>query len=126
MTEDRVRITGHITYHDEPSIIDGVQFPKIRLHGTVNPLPVEGVASCSEAAELYGGLPAVQFEGTYRSPGEDTEEPGTFTVLVFDQGETGRSVGEITGDGFAIALTGGAYGGYTRAGYLEGGNIQVE
>ena len=123
-TEGQVRITGHITYHDEPSIVGGVEFPEIRLHGTVDSAPVEGVASCAEAADLYEGLPAAQFEGTYRSQG-NAEQLGRFTVLVFDQGEAGRSFGDVTGDGFAIALTGGAYGGYTRAGYLEGGNIQV-
>jgi hypothetical protein len=85
---------------------------------------VEGAASCAEAAELYPGLPAAQFSGTYRAPGA-TGEAGTFTVLVFDQGEPGGSTADATGDGFAIALTGGAYGGYTRAGYLESGNIQV-
>ena len=31
----------------------------------------------------------------------------------------------VTGDGFAIELVGGAYGAYTRGGYMEGGNIQV-
>lgn len=122
--EGRARIHGHITYHDDPSIVGGVEFNKIRLHGTVDPLPVEGVVSCAEAADLYAGLSAAQFEGTYRSQGK-TRETGRFTVQVFDQGEPGRSIGEITGDGFAIELTGGAYGGYTRAGYLEGGNIQV-
>ncbi len=34
--------------------------------------------------------------------------------------------GEITGDGFAIELIFGPYGGYTRGGYIEGGNIQVD
>jgi len=125
ISQGGVRITGHITYHDAPSTIEGVDFPEIRLHGTVDPVPVEGVSSCAEAAESYEGLPVVQFEGTYRSPG-DTEKRGRFTVLVFDQSEPGRSIGEITGDGFGIELTGGAYGGYTRAGYLEAGNIQVE
>ena len=34
--------------------------------------------------------------------------------------------GTLTGDSFAIELVGGAYGAYTRGGYIEGGNIQVE
>ena len=125
MTQGQARITGHITYHDEPSVVGGVEFPEIRLDGTVDASLPAGVDSCAEAAELSGGLPAAQFEGTYRSKG-DAGQPGRFTVLVFDQGEPGRSVGEITGDGFAIALTGGAYDRYTRAGYLEVGNIQVK
>jgi hypothetical protein len=45
---------------------------------------------------------------------------------VFDQGEPGTSQAEITGDSFSIQLIGGAYSGYTRAGYIEGGNVQVE
>ena len=48
-------------------------------------------------------------------------------VEVFDQGEPGRTEDPafVTGDGFAIELVGGAYGAYTRGGYIEGGNIQV-
>ena len=52
--------------------------------------------------------------------------PGQFTVLVFDQGEPGRRRGDFTGDVFSIELFGGPYNGYTRGGYIEGGNIQVE
>ena len=32
----------------------------------------------------------------------------------------------VTGDSFSIELIGGAYALYTRAGYIEGGNVQVE
>ena len=45
---------------------------------------------------------------------------------VFDQGEPGSSREEITGDSFSIELIGGAYNAYTRGGYIEGGNVQVE
>ena len=60
--------------------------------------------------------------------GPDLALPGRFTVLVFDQGEPGRSrdAAFVTGDGFSIELVGGPYTGYTRAGYIEGGNIQVD
>ena len=47
-------------------------------------------------------------------------------MQVFDQGEPGSSQGEITGDSFSIELFGGAYNGYARGGYIEGGNVQVE
>ena len=40
---------------------------------------------------------------------------------MFDEGEQGSSRGEITGDSFSIELFGGAYAGYTRGGYIEGG-----
>ena len=53
---------------------------------------------------------------------------GRFTVLAFDQGEPGRTNDPafVTGDGFAIELFGGPYAFYTRTGYIEGGNIQVD
>ena len=81
------------------------------------------VPSCADAVE---GLQTALFEGTYR-PQEKTlrSQQGEFVVQVFDQGEPGSSRGEITGDGFAIELFGGAYGAYTRGGYIEGGNVQV-
>lgn len=123
---DPPRIEGNLTYSDDPSVIGGVEFPAIRLRGTVDALPSgTGFTSCAEAAAAYEGLPVVWFEGTYRSAG-DTVPPGRFTVLIFDQGESGQSVGDVTGDSFAIELIGGGYDGYTRAGYLDGGNIQVK
>jgi hypothetical protein len=125
MRGDQAQIKGQITYHDSSSTIGGKKFPEIRLHGVVDPFFVD-VPTCEAAAEAMPN--AAQFDGTYRS--QDTTlsavPPGRFTVLVFDQGEPGRSVGEITGDGFSIELLGGAYAAYTRAGYIEGGNIQVE
>jgi hypothetical protein len=126
----RAVITGEITYRDSPSTItfEGdpkpTLFPEIRLHGTVEPLIVPNVPSCEEAVE---GLPAALFEGTYRPQEKALRSlTGDFVVQVFDQGEPGSSQGEITGDSFAIELIGGAYNGYTRAGYIEGGNVQVE
>ena len=126
----RAVITGEITYHDSPSsiILEGdlepTLFPEIGLHGTVEPLIVPNVPSCEEAVE---GLPAALFEGTYR-PQEKAlrSQRGEFVVQVFDQGEPGSSQEEITGDSFSIELIGGAYNGYTRGGYIEGGNVQVE
>ena len=41
-------------------------------------------------------------------------------------GEPSRDAGDFNGDGFSIELTGGPYTGYTRAGNIEGGNIQSE
>src|SRR5215207_2000303 len=133
----RAVITGEITYHDSPSTIDvpvdrddplgpvvPTIFPEIDLHGTVEPLIVPNVPSCEEAVE---GLPAALFEGTYRPQDKALRNlRGEFVVQVFDQGEPGTSQAEITGDSFSIELIGGAYNGYTRAGYIEGGNVQVE
>ena len=121
-------IKGEITYHDTgTSKVEGLPFGEIRLHGVVDPVFI-AAPECEAAAEIF--LDAAQFEGTYRS--QDTSLlsalPGRFTVLVFDQGEPGRSTDPafVTGDGFSIELAGGPYTLYTRAGYIEGGNIQVD
>jgi hypothetical protein len=127
-TGNRARIQGEITYHDDPSTVAGIDFPEIRLHGTVDPFFIEGVTTCAEAAEQFEGIPTVLFQGDYRS--QDTTlpalPPSRFTVHVFDQGEPGRSSVAFDGDEFDIDLQGGPYSGYTRAGYIEGGNIQVD
>jgi hypothetical protein len=148
----RTVIKGQITYHDDPSTVDAApipgdplvetDFPEIRIHGTVKPIIFLGVTECGTAVEkLFGGdlpvaappefegIPAALFEGTYRS--QDTTvrnvlPPGEFSVLVGDQGEPARPGGEFTGDLFSIELFFGPYPGYTRGGYIEGGNIQVE
>jgi hypothetical protein len=90
----------------------------------VEPLVVSNVGSCEDAVE---GLPAALFEGIYRPQDRTLRNlRGEFVVQVFDQGEPGTSQAEITGDSFSIELIGGAYNGYTRGGYIEGGNVQVE
>ena len=130
---DQPVIRGQITYRDSAtSTVDGVSYQAIRLHGVVDPLFVEDASSCAEAVEGFPYFPdAALFQGTYRPQGPTppgipgNERHGRFTVQVFDQGEPGSSRGEITGDGFAIELFGGAYAAYTRGGYIEGGNVQV-
>ena len=121
----RAVIKGVITYHDSASsTVGGSIFPAIRLNGTVDPFFVENVSTCEQAAEVFPAT--AQFEGTYR-PQDKTIRAlkGEFIVEVFDQGEPARPGGDFTGDSFAIELIGGAYNGYTRGGYIEGGNIQV-
>jgi hypothetical protein len=126
--KNKAVIKGEITYHDTgTSTVAGVDFPEVRLHGVVDPMTFTA-DDCETAAQLF--LDAAQFDGTYRS--QDTSLtsvlPGRFNVLVFDQGEPGRTNDPafVTGDGFSIELTGGPYTLYTRAGYIEGGNIQVD
>ena len=129
-------IKGEITYHDTgTSVIEGLPFEEVRIHGVVDPL-IFTAPDCEAAAQDF--LDMAQFDGTYRS--QDTRysalPPGRFSVLVFDQGEPGRTKDAFeTGDGFAIELTAEndeligddpPYLGYTRAGYIEGGNIQVD
>jgi hypothetical protein len=144
-------VKGQITYHDGPSTIDVREpgelepdlqtFPEIRLHGTVERVFIEvlddpttdedetGVILAKTCEEIVEA-PGAHFEGSYRS--QDTTltsaVPGRFNVGVFDQREPGRSLadGDINGDGFAIQLDGGPYNLYTRGGYIEGGNIQVD
>jgi hypothetical protein len=85
--------------------------------------------TCEDVQDMLPGV--AQFEGRYqaqpqrRAVAED-QQTGTFTVLVFDQGNKGRARGEFTGDYFSIELYGGRYSGYTRGGYIEGGNVQVK
>ena len=70
-------------------------FPKIRLHGRIEPLIVPNVPSCAEAVE---GLPAAVFEGTYRPQERALQsQQGEFVVQVSYEGEPGTSQGEITG-----------------------------
>jgi hypothetical protein len=121
-------IKGQITYHDTGTSVVGTKtFKPIRLHGVVDPVFITA-PECETAAQIF--LDAAQFEGSYRSQ-ETTlasKPPGRFTVLAFDQGEPGRTNDPafVTGDGFAIDLKLGPYASYTRAGYIEGGNIQVD
>jgi hypothetical protein len=122
-------IQGEITYHDTGTSVIGTKtFKPIRIHGVVDPF-FTTAENCEQAANIF--LDAAQFDGDYRS--QDTsltsdEETGRFTVLVFDQAEPGvsRDPAFVTGDGFAIDLKTGPYVSYTRAGYIEGGNIQVD
>jgi len=126
--KNKAVIKGQITYHDTGASIVGQRaFGAIRLHGTVDPMFITA-PECEAAAAIF--LDAAQFEGSYRSQerGLTSAKPGRFTVLVFDQGEPGRTQDPafVTGDGFAIDLKSGPYVSYTRAGYIEGGNIQVD
>ena len=138
--KNKAVIKGQITYHDtgtsvihvpvNPALPAGdtveTDFPEIRIHGTVDPM-YYNVATCELAADAF--LDAAVIRGNYRSqdPSLTSVMSGRFDVLVFDQGEPGvsRDPAFETGDGFAIELNGGPYTLYTRAGYIEGGNIQV-
>jgi hypothetical protein len=142
-------VKGQITYHDGPSTIESElgdlqTFPEITLHGTVEKVFIEviddpttpndetGVVLAKSCEDIVHA-PGAHFEGSYRPQNDvpgipDNMQNGRFNVGVFDQREPGRSLaeGDINGDGFAIQLDGGAYTGYTRGGYIEGGNIQAD
>ena len=127
----RAVITGEITYHDSPSsiILEGnlepTLFPEIRLHGTVEPLIVPNVPSCEEAIE---GLPGGPLRGHLPASGEGVAVHSRASSSSRCSTRVSRAVRarKITGDSFSIELIGGAYNGYTRGGYIEGGNVQVE
>ena len=129
----RAVIKGSITYHDYPSTIAPTG---VRIHGTVDPFFLEGVTTCDEGDVLAGveGLDYARFEGEYRSKDSTLPPPkdrGRFQVDVFDQGEPGSPT-DFNGDEFTIRLFDDKslqlldVDFYTRAGYIEGGNIQVD
>jgi hypothetical protein len=131
-------VKGEITYHDASTSakpISAVVFPGLRIHGTVENVLIDDdnnpdtkavpADTCEQVAESRWA----QFEGSYR-PQDTTlpsdEKTSRFVVVVFDQGEPGVGDPVITGDGFSIELFGPPYVAYTRSGYIEGGNIQVD
>ena len=121
--EDRDQGPDHLPRRPKQSLCAWatglVDFPEIRIHGTVKPIFFLGVTecgrrwrscsgrSCRDAPPEFEGIPAALFEGTYRSQDSTLSAPlaqGEFTVLVGDQGEPARPGGEFTGDLFAIDL----------------------
>ncbi len=130
-------VRGQLSYHDhgpstifnEASLLIGT-FSQVALHGELDPI-ITSAKTCKEK-DLSAVFPGTaQFVGRYTPQTLDPTIPdhlekGKFNVFVFDQGEPGRTSGTTTGDAFSIELTGGTYGFYTRSGYIEGGNIQVD
>ena len=124
----RAVVQGNLTYYDRGPTLP---FGEVAIHGVLDPIVVnvpecQAVPDALMTAELQG-FPAALFEGKYRALNSRTgnKYTGRFSVLVFDQGEPARPGGDFTGDGFSIELFGPPYGGYTRGGYLDAGNIQV-
>jgi len=132
---DADRVKGEITYHDPSGF--GV-FPEIRVHGTVEKVVIELVPDNPATPDVdeqvvgparkcvdVADSPEAIFMGTYRSQDTTITGRGNFTVQVHDYGEPSTPE-DFDGDGFSIQLDGLPYGAYARAGYIEGGNIQVE
>ena len=98
---------GQLEWHDGP----------VRFHGKVEPIVLLTEPGLCDDVSLPTGL--LSFGGTYEP---HTGGPaGEFIVEVNDLGEPGK----INGDFISIKLVGGFHGGYTNAGMLQGGNIQV-
>lgn len=131
------------TYHCDPKRVNGRVYTYfdtstnglhrgLKIEGKVtntlidadgDPL-TEGVRPARSCQEIVDA-PAAQFEGNYRSLEKKycNAKGGRFTILVLDQGNPSLPAGEFTGDGFSIELFGGPYNLYTRAGYIERGDI---
>ena len=125
--KNRAVIRGTITYHDDPSMNPGA-LKGIRLNGTVDPILLKET-ECEDLTTLpeFDRNKLAAFRGVYRS--QDTTLPATnrqgrFEIVVWDEGEPSRQFSD--GDYFDIKLLTGPYAPYNRAGYIEGGNIQVE
>jgi hypothetical protein len=125
--KQRAVIRGTITYHDDPSPNPGA-IQGIKLNGTVDPILLEET-KCEDLTTLpeFDRNKLAAFRGVYRS--QDTTIPATkrqgrFEIVVWDEGEPSRQFSD--GDYFDIHLLTGPYAPYNRAGYIEGGNIQVE
>ena len=129
---DPNRVNGRVyTYHDTSTkvLLFPTPYPGLKLKGTVthtfveNPetLLLEPATSCQQVIEAR----VAQFQGNYRSLEQKycNDPGGQFTILVYDQDNPSLPAGDFTGDGFSIELSDGPYDGYTRAGYIEGGNI---
>ena len=125
-------IKGTITYHDtDPSAL-GTEGRQVRVRWT--PFLRRKLSTPTARDRLrertcrWPRMPRMR--PSSRAPtGPRTRVPsptsGRFNVLVFDQGEP-ADASIFDGDGFSIDLNGGPYALYTRAGYIEGGNIQVD
>jgi len=123
------KVRGRVyTYRDTST---NGPYPRLWIEGVVTrtfvdpdgdgPADFRPARSCQDLVEA----PAAQFAGTYRSLEKKycKARGGRFTILVYDQGNPSLPEGEFTGDGFSIELFGGPYTGYTRAGYIEKGDI---
>ena len=140
--EDRDQGPDHLPRRPQPVNV-GASYRADRLPGDQAPRQVEpiiflgvtecgAIGSCSSVTvrgRRVRGHSGGPVRGHLPVPGHDalrSARPGEFTVLVCDQGEPGRQRGDFTGDRFSIELIGGPYAVYTRGGYIEGGNIQVD
>jgi hypothetical protein len=90
----------------------------------VNPLAVFPGLNCREVRQFFAGDTGgvAYFQGKYRPQSKTlATQTGTFEGYISDLGEPGVRAGDF----FSVSLQGGAFGGYTNAGPLQGGNLQV-
>lgn len=85
--------------------------------------PNDGKKPCPPRGKHDSGGQTCPAPGGRECP--NTANQGCFNLLVFDQGGTSSSFLDLTGDAFSLELIGGPYSGYTRAGYIERGDIKV-
>lgn len=131
------KIGGKIRYRDEGPAVstDLLNFPvfgSVVFEGTLSEITIldennqeiEYNPETCEAYEMMNIAPnqLAQFVGTYKAGHKE----GIFNLFVFeDEGSEPNPALELTGDYFSIELASGPYTGYTRAGYIECGVIEV-
>ena len=125
---------GQFEYDDHAFKMRGVG---VKFHGRVSatatntPIVALGI-TCRQLEAFLAGDSAgvVEFRGTYRPKNQNlatmcSSNPArstcTFVGTLSDLGEPGIKAGDF----FSISLQGGPFVGYTNAGPLEGGNLQV-
>ena len=119
---------GQFQYEDRAKKMNGVA---VRFHGrvaadaTTSPIVLVGF-TCQEVEQFFAGdlagVGVAEFRGKYRPQYRTlAKQTGTFTGYISDLGEPGVRAGDF----FSVSLQGGAFGGYTNAGPLQGGNLQV-
>lgn len=95
----------------------------IKFHGDTEPslFFINEFNTCKAVHGLSDGefVGVAEFGGNYRP--QPKGAPGEFTGTISDSGTQG-----FVGDSFSISLQGGQYNGYTNAGPIEGGNIDVK
>ena len=137
--KNKAVIKGQITYHDTAAPVcpergvdvPGDQAPRHRENVLIDPM-TSNIATrtcdvtCQQVVQLAG--PSSRAPTGPRTRRLTSDAPAEFTVLVFDQGEPGapRDPDSSPGTGSPSSSPVGPYTAYTRAGYIEGGNIQVE
>jgi len=95
----------------------------VKFHGDTEPslFFINEFNTCRAVHGLSDGefVGVAEFRGNYRP--QPKGAPGEFTGTISDAGTQG-----FVGDTFTINLQGGQYNGYTNAGPIEGGNIDVK
>ena len=123
--KNKAVIQGQITYHDTGTSVIGTKtFKPIRLHGVVDPMVF--TLPTARRRLRCSWMPPSSRAGIGRSRRRCPRRPAGSPSLSSIRVSRAARKTPLTGDGFSIDLKGGPYPLYTRAGYIESGNIQVD